>query len=234
MTDEGCEGTRPAKPPRPGVYRRGSVEFGRAFTFFDATFAVALTLLVTGLGRASSRSTWNNLHSLISADGGQLGAFALSFAVVAGYWLANHRFGASLAAISPRLIVGTLVLLAAVVILPFSTEALGAFRQPLSTAVYAVNVALVTATEAVLFMLAWSEGLLEEALARRTALINLVPQVVPAAVFLASVPIAYFLSPSAARLSWASLFLLSPVAGAWAKRAAGDEQVPVLSDHQQP
>jgi len=202
------------------VYQRDSVEFGRALTFFDAVFAVALTLLVTSLGHANTRSAWNSLHSLISADGTQLAAFALSFGVVSGYWLANHRFGAGLAGISPRLMAGTLVLLAAVVILPFSTEALGTFHQPLSTAVYAVNIAFVTSTEAVLFILAWTEGLVEPAPARRTALISLVPQVFPAVVFLASVPLAYLWSPAAARLSWVSLLLLSPAVGAWARRTA--------------
>ncbi len=174
------------------------MEFGRAFTFFDATFAVALTLLVTSLGRANTRSALNSLHSLISVDGTQLAAFALAFALVSGYWLGNHRFGAGLAGISTRLMVGTLVLLAGVVILPFSTEALGAYRQPLSTAVYAVNLPLVTSTEAVLFVLAWTDGLLEAAPSRRTALISLVPQVLPAIVFLASVPLAYIWSPSTA------------------------------------
>ena len=62
VTDEVREETRPAKRPQSGVYPRDSVEFGRALTFFDAVFAVALTLLVTSLGHASTRSAWNSLR----------------------------------------------------------------------------------------------------------------------------------------------------------------------------
>lgn len=187
MSDEVREENRPTKRPQSPVYGRDSLEFVRALSFFDATFAVALTLLVTTLAGANTPSDWDNLHALIAADGPHLGAFALSFAVVSGYWLANHRFVAGMARISTRLMVGTLILIAGVVILPFSTEALGQFRQPLSTAVYAVNVAYISSTEAVLFLLAWSDGLLDPAPVRRAALINLVPQLLPPVVFLASV-----------------------------------------------
>jgi uncharacterized membrane protein len=220
LTDEVRDRTPPAKRPQSRAYSRDSVEFGRALSFFDATYAVALTLLVTTIAGASKPSAWRNLHSLVAADGTHLIAFAVSFAVVSGYWLANHQFAASLARISVRLIVANLVLLAAVVILPFSTEALGAFRLPLSTAIYAVNVALISILEAALFILAWADGMLEPAPARRDALISLVPQAVTPVVFLASVPIAYLVSSAAGRMSWLSLLFLGPLVGTWAKRAA--------------
>jgi hypothetical protein len=41
----------------------------------------------------------------------------------------------------------------------------------------------------------------------------------PAAVFLASVPIAYLVSPVAARLSWISLLAVNPAVGALTARA---------------
>lgn len=218
QTDEVGESDRPGKRTRLHEYGRESVEFGRALSFFDATFAVALTLLVTTLARANSPWAWDNLHALIAADGSQLGAFALSFAVVSSYWLGSHRFVAGMARISIPLMVGFLIMLAGVVILPFSTEALGQFRKPLSTAVYAVNVAFVSSTEAVLFLLAWSEGLLDPAPERRSALIDLIRQLVIPLVFLASIPLAYLWSPAAAHLSWLSLLVLAPATGAWARR----------------
>jgi len=42
---------------------------------------------------------------------------------------------------------------------------------------------------------------------------------VPAAVFLASVPIAYLVSPGVARLSWLSLLVVNPAVGAVMQRA---------------
>jgi hypothetical protein len=91
-----------------------------------------------------------------------------------------------------------LVLLAFVVLLPFTTDALGQFRDPLATAVFAGNVAVISSTEAVMSVLAWREGLMSVPPSRRLMRLNLVPQLVPSAVFLALIPVAYLVSSSAA------------------------------------
>lgn len=163
------------------------------------------------------------MNALVAVLGTQLFAFALSFAVIAFYWLRNHQFFARLRHVTGTVVVANLVLMAFVVLLPFTTEALGDFAElPLPTAVYAMNIAATSGTEALIFCLAWRAGLLPRG-PRRALLVQLVPQVVPPAVFLGSVPLAYLWSPSAARFAWLSIAVIAPVAGTWAGRRGGRE-----------
>jgi uncharacterized membrane protein len=66
-------------------YAREASEFDRAFAFFDATFAVALTLLVTTLEADDAPSSFTSLSALGDAVGAQFLAFLISFAVIASY-----------------------------------------------------------------------------------------------------------------------------------------------------
>jgi uncharacterized membrane protein len=53
----------------------------------------------------------------------------IAFAVVAFYWRSNHAFVGRLHHLSGRLVTVNIVLLAFIVLLPFSTAALGQFRS---------------------------------------------------------------------------------------------------------
>ncbi len=79
-------------------YSRDDSEFDRAIGFIDATFALALTLLITTL-EIGDRSAWESLGSLNEALGAQFIAFAIAFVVISGYWLRHHRMVASFSAI---------------------------------------------------------------------------------------------------------------------------------------
>jgi uncharacterized membrane protein len=208
--------------PDPGArqFDRGTPEFDRALAFFDGTYAVALTLLVTTLDGTDVPGAWADLAALWAAIGTEIMAFFLAFAIVAFYWRANHAFIGRLHHLSGRLITVNLVLLAFVVLLPFSTDALGEHQEPLATAVFAVNVAVISSTEAVMYLLAWRNGLPTAPPSPRRMRLELVPQLVPPALFLASIPVAYLVSSSAARLSWLALFVLGPVVGILVKRRA--------------
>ena len=67
-------------------YQRDDQEFGRAIGFFDATYALALTLLVTTLDIPDPRSAWGGLRALWDAVGPQFLSFGISFAVIAIFW----------------------------------------------------------------------------------------------------------------------------------------------------
>jgi uncharacterized membrane protein len=205
--------------PRTPPFARGTTEFDRALGFFDATYAVALTLLVTTLDGYDMPGTWADPAALWAAIGTQVVAFFIAFAVVAFYWRSNHGFVGRLNHLSGHLVTVNIVLLAFVVLLPFTTDAMGQFPEPLATAVFAGNVAVISSTEAVMSVLAWREGLMS-APSRRQMRLNLVAQLVPAAVFLASIPVAYLVSSSAARLSWLSLLILNPIVGVLVSRRA--------------
>lgn len=197
--------------PRGSRYQRDDSGFDRAVGFFDATYALALTLLVTTLDVGDERSIWADLGTLDDAVGSQFVAFLISFVVIAAFWLKSHRLLSSFDAIDTPLIVLNLALVVAVVLLPFTTEALGSGTVddlPLPTAVYAVNISCASILATAVYLTARHRGLLRLGDDRSTARGIVAAGLLPAVVFLASIPIAYYGSPEAARSSWLSLIVL--------------------------
>jgi uncharacterized membrane protein len=202
-------------------YSRDESEFDRAIAFLDAAFALALTLLVTTLDVSDPASAWKSLSALNDDVGPQLIAFGIAFAVIANYWLVHHRMVADFAYIDVPVMVANLVLIAAIVLLPFSTEALGdpaTDDLALPVAWMAVDVAAASALSTLVFSLAWKRDLLRGKPTKQELRGNLVGGLVPAAVFLVSIPIAYLASPLAAQLSWLSLLVLVPLASRRSRR----------------
>jgi uncharacterized membrane protein len=219
-------GERVATPDADVRFGRDEVEFGRALAFFDATFAIATTLLAATLNPGPRG--WSSWSALLEAMEGPLIAFAISFTVIASYWWANHRFVASLRVLSPRLVVGTIVLLAFVVVLPITTEGLGEYlgSSEVTTVVYAVNVTLVSSMEWVLYRIAVADDLFLVRPARSAQFASTVGQLTPPFVFLVSIPVALLGAPVAARWLWLSLVVISPVVGRWANRRMGAASAP--------
>ena len=208
-------------------YGRDESEFDRAIGFVDATFALALTLLVTTLEIGDPASAWTDLGALYDAVGNQFLAFLIAFAVISSYWLAHHRLIASFTAIDTPVIVANLALIGAIVVLPFSTNDVGdpgVSDLALPTAVMAVNVALASTLHSLVYALAAHRGLLASRPSRRELTATLAAGLTPAIVFLASIPIAYLASPLAAQLSWTSLLAIGPLAGRYADRARAGAQ----------
>jgi uncharacterized membrane protein len=195
-------------------YGREEAEFDRAVGFFDATYALALTLLVTTLDVGEQRAIWLNLGTLDDAVGTQFVAFLISFVVIAAFWLKSHRLLSTFAAIDTPLILLNLALIVAVVLLPFTTEALGSGNVddlPLPTAVYAINISCASILATVVYLVARHRGLLRTGFDPITARSVIAAGLLPAVVFLVSIPIAYYGSPEAARWSWLSLVVLAIV-----------------------
>jgi TMEM175 potassium channel family protein len=193
-------------------YSREESEFDRAIGFFDATFALALTLLVTTLDVSGESSVWESLGSLDDEVGSQFIAFAIAFALIANYWLVHHRLIASFDALDTPVIVANLFLIAAIVLLPFSTEAVGDPEiddLALPTAVFALDVAAASMMLTIIYWLAWKRDLLRSRPSRAELRANLIASVVPAVIFVVSIPIAYLASATAAKLSWLSLIILN-------------------------
>jgi uncharacterized membrane protein len=200
----------------PERYQRDDAEFDRAIAFIDATFAVALTLLVTTLDIKSDPKSWNSLAHFYDAMGSQLVAFAVSFVVIAMYWVGHYRLVASFGAIDLRLIVLNLFLLAAIVILPFTTESAGdpaVDDLPLPAAVLSVNLAAVSIAFTLIYVIARRRGLLRVEHSTRESHWRAALYLAPGAVFLVSIPVAYAIDPGVARLVWLSLLLINPFLG---------------------
>jgi uncharacterized membrane protein len=203
-------------------YKRDDSEFDRAVAFIDATFAVALTLLVTTLDLHPEPKAWNSASAFYDGLGSQLVAFAISFLVIAGYWLSHYRLVATFTAIDIRIIVVNLVLLATIVILPFSTESAGdpgINELAIPTVLLAVNVAAVSSAFTLLYVQARQRRLLKVDPSPSEFFWTALAFLAPAAIFLVSVPIALLVSPTAAQLSWLALVVVNPIFGVASSRS---------------
>jgi uncharacterized membrane protein len=211
----------------PDRYRRDDAEFDRAIAFIDATFAVALTLLVTTLDIKSDPKAWDSLAHFYDAMGSQLVAFAISFAVIALYWVGHYRLVAAFDALDLRLITLNLFLLAAIVLLPFTTESAGdpaVDHLPLPAVVLSVNLAAVSIAFTSIYLIARVRGLLRVEHSDREARWRAALYLAPGVVFLLSIPVAYAVDPGTARLVWVSLLVINPVLGRRMDRALKAEQ----------
>ncbi len=204
-------------------YQREDQEFGRAIGFFDATYALALTLLVTTLEIPEPSSAWEGLPALWDAVGPQFLAFGISFAVIASYWLAHHRLVRTLAAVDQPTIVANLVLIALIVVIPFSTNSVGdpgVEDLPLPTAFLAVNIAVASGLHILVYLLAYRRELFLAEPSAREVQGALVIGLSPAVIVLASVPVAYLASPVIAQLCWLTIIPIRVAARRWAADSA--------------
>ena len=96
----------------------------RIATFADAVVAIAITLLVLPLVDLATQSATVPIGRVLGDNAGALGAFALSFAVIARLWMAHRRLFERVAADDSMVVRLTLVWLFTVVFLPFPTELL--------------------------------------------------------------------------------------------------------------
>jgi uncharacterized membrane protein len=203
--------------PRPGVYERDSAEFNRVLAFSDGLYAIAMTLLVVGIGIPTLQDPRDE-GELLSALGDlvpELISFALSFAVIGRYWVAHHQFFSRLRAVDGGLIAINLVYLGFVAFLPFPTGLLGNyFENPISTSLYALTVAAVSGLEVSLFARAYGAGLLRRSISRDVYRWGARVAFSPVVFFVLSVPVA-FVSTVAAVAVW---FLAVPAQLIWWER----------------
>jgi len=189
---------------RKSKRREGNeIEFSRIVAFSDGVFSIAITLLVLNLGIAKdlaggdiADALWEQRENLL--------AYAISFAVIGRFWLVHHRFFSEVTAFDSRLIGLNLLYLAWIVLIPFTSEVLGEYGgETAAVVLYAANLTAVVVV-----------GMWMAADARRAGLTSVDPgshheqrfrSIYIAAVFLASIPVA-FLAPAIAPLMWLALF----------------------------
>ena len=184
----------------------------------------ALTLLVTTLDITDPSLAWQRLRALWDDVGPQFLAFGISFAVIASYWLAHHRLVRMLAAVDQPTIVANLLLIASIVVIPFSTNSVGdpgIEDLPLPTAFLAVNIAIASGLHTLVYVLAYRRELFLIRPSARELHGSLVIGLSPAVIFLASVPVAYLASPVIAQLCWLLIIPIRVAARRWAADSAG-------------
>jgi TMEM175 potassium channel family protein len=206
------------------TYGRDSVEFARTLTFTDGLFAIAMTLLVVDLAVPvlTVDSSVHELADKLNNDSAKFVSFFISFAVIGRYWLAHHTYFSALARMDRGLIGLNLVYLAFIAFLPFPTALLGEyFSNPLSITIYAVNVAIVSGMEVVLYNHAQNHDLLERKLPRDVYRYGVAMALAPVFFFLLSIPVA-FISTTLAVCCWFLGIPFGAVAERWKPEGADE------------
>jgi uncharacterized membrane protein len=208
----------------PRTYERESAEFNRTLAFTDGLFAIAMTLLVVDLAVPVLHNN-HSVHELadrLNDDSAKFVSFFISFAVIGRYWMAHHTFVAALKRVDRGLISLNLLYLAFIAFLPFPTALLGEyFTNPLSIVIYAVNVAIVSGMEVVLFSWAQDHDLLAKKLPRDVYRFGVLMSLSPVVFFLLSIPVA-FVSTTLAVCFWFLGIPLAAVAGRWKPEGADE------------
>ncbi len=119
----------------------------RLLALSDGVVAIALTLLVLQLRVPSLPSASANsasaLASALSRGGDQLIAYAISFYVVAQFWLVHHRVFQHLAGQREGLAWWNFAFLFTITIMPFTSDMLGEYgSNPLAVDIFALNLLL--------------------------------------------------------------------------------------------
>ena len=99
--------------------REATVE--RIILFSDGVLAIAITLLILPLTEIHPAED-ATLADIVVENSAALGAFALSFAVIANYWTIHHDLFRPLQRHDGRIVLLNMFWLAAIVFLPFPTS----------------------------------------------------------------------------------------------------------------
>jgi uncharacterized membrane protein len=206
------------------TYDRDTAEFSRTLAFTDGLFAIAATLLVVDLAVPvlHHESSVHELANKLNDEGPKFVSFFISFAVIGRYWIAHHTYVSALARVDRPLIGLNLLYLAFIAFLPFPTALLGEyFSNPLSVVIYAVNVAIVSGMEVVLFSWAQNHDLLETKLPRDVYRYGAAMSLAPVIFFILSIPVAFVSTPLAV-CCWFLGIPLAAIAGRWKPEGADE------------
>jgi uncharacterized membrane protein len=188
----------------PGEIERGR-DLDRVVYFSDAVFAIAMTVLALTL-RLPSHTTDAGVAHAIRLALPSIYSYALSFAVIALYWLAHHRIFRFINRLDTTVLVLNLSMLGFVAFVPFPTSVLGDHGNTTAAVVfYASTMAMLGSLVAVLWAYASQRGrLIAENTDPGFVRHSLVRSLVVPLVFFASIPIA-FADPKAAEWFWLAI-----------------------------
>ncbi|MFJ3935052.1 TMEM175 family protein [Streptomyces parvus] len=178
----------------------------RLTTLSDGIFAIAMTLLVLDL-HVEPGLDKDAFTDAVRQAVPDLGAYALSFTILAGFWR-DHRL---IVRLVPRFegvaLRFALMWLGAIALVPFPTALLSEYAaRPLTVAVYASMVAVTNLLELAMFLTGRrATGHATEASRGDVGRAVTADLASTAALFAATVPVAYLASPVAAMWCWLAL-----------------------------
>lgn len=180
--------------------------------FGDAIFSIAITLLVLEIRLPNIEAIDSNamfIQGLIQTLPKFMG-FTISFFVIALYWRGYHRIARYLRRFDGPLLLLNIVFLFLIVFMPFPTSLIGDHGN-LGAAVnfYQVSMALSSIVMFIMWRYAVSRNLLDNpGLDARIVRLTSVRNVVPAVVFIATIPLAFY-SPALTEVSWIAILPLT-------------------------
>jgi uncharacterized membrane protein len=128
-------------------------------------FAIAITLLVLSfrVPHVPARDVDAHLLDALTDESGILIGFALSFYVVARFWMTHHRLSVLLRYVDSTFIALNLVFLAFIVFLPFPTEVLGVYDGATTAVVfYALAMTITGLLSTAVWQYALTHGLMDD------------------------------------------------------------------------
>jgi uncharacterized membrane protein len=185
----------------------------------DGVFAIAMTLLVVELSLPSGIVTDADLTRALFSLGPKYFSFALSFAVIATYWVSHQRIFRHLIRGDATLVMLNLSLLLCIAFQPFPTSVLGTYSTPASVTLYAATLFVTGCVVLALWVYATAgRRLVHHDLNRRMVQHQTLRAACVPLVFLISIPIAQS-NPSAAEYSWVSIAILLSALRWWYRDA---------------
>lgn len=207
----------PASLSSEGPTRR---QLDRVGAFSDGVFAVAITLLVLNIEvpDVPDADLAGSLDDLIP----NVQAYFIAFAVIGLFWFGHHMAWARFTATTRRLVWANLLLLSLIALMPFTTALLGNYdNEPVAVTLYAINVGLASVADSFVDRIAYRDGVVDDLTPADIRGQVLAGWIRPA-IFLVSIPIAWFVSTTLAELFWLLLFLAPAMSRRLAGASGGD------------
>lgn len=141
MTEPEEKGAEPRDLPS---LERGR-DLSRILAFTDGVFAIAITLLVLQIEVPEGMTSNSDFLEQLDDLWPDLFAFAISFVVIGGYWIRQHRLMRMVREYDRGLMGATMLYLFWIVLLPFSSQLIGEYAGPVSLSVvfYILNLTLI-------------------------------------------------------------------------------------------
>jgi uncharacterized membrane protein len=127
----------------------------RLESFSDGVFAIVITLLILNVHLDRQRELTLKALGELTPD---IVAFVLSFVIVGVYWVSHHNMLHMIRAVDRRLLWLNLLLLLAIVFIPFPAGLLGQqLWNPIAVATYGLNLMVVNALGTAMWLYAGSQ-----------------------------------------------------------------------------
>jgi uncharacterized membrane protein len=205
-------------PVQARRFERESGAFERVAFLTDGVYAIALTLIVVGIGvpvlqrSGAASELWSGLSDHTS----EFVSFLIGVLVLGFYWPAHQASFDQLQALDRGYVVWTMLYLGGIAFLPYPIRLVGSYPDnSVAWSMFAANLAVVSGLEAILFAHAWRRQLLQGKVPKADYRWLLLMSVSPVPCFLLSIPVAFVGPPPLSMAVWALAPLAQAFAGRW-------------------